>query len=340
MTDHTSASKPSTPLHGAPETLGGLQAEYRALTAGAAVVDRSYLTRIRHTGRDALDLLHRLSSNDLLSLGAGQTRDTVLTSERGRIIDVLTVVRLAHDELLLLSGASSAQTVMEWIERFTFDEDARLLDITGDCAQVAVAGPEAWRVLTQVAGIPAPGSDSYFKCAVAGQSAEVVRTDAPGLPCWEIIVPVSAARTVLDALKQAGASHASAPAWEAARIERGVPASGHELTGDVNPLEAGLRRLVSFTKGCYVGQEVVARLDTYDRVQRVLAGLLADGPVLAGEALTAEGHEAGIVTSAAYSPALGRQVGLGLVRRVHAAPGSRLFSRSGSVTVHSLPLVR
>ena len=325
---------------GAPETSADFEAGYRALTTGAALIDRTGCSRILLAGKDVLDLLNRLSTNSLLDLSTGAAMGSVLTSDRGRIVDVLLIVRRAEHELLLLSGAPSSQASMDWIDRFTFDEDARLKDISPETVQMAIAGPEAQETVRRMAGRAAAslGPNAYLQIDIAGVRADVVRTDSPGPPCWEFIVPVSEREPLTALARVEGAELAGLSAWESVRTEMGVPAQGHEFTGEANPLEAGIKHLVSFTKGCYVGQEVIARLDTYDKVQRILAGLVSDAPLTPGAALTSGGHDAGRITSAAYSPSLRRQIGLGLVRRSHADAGSRLDSPSGPVTIAPLPL--
>ncbi len=309
------------------------------MTTGAAVFDRSGATsRIEHVGKDALDLLHRLSTNDMLSLKVRDARGTVLTSDRGRVLGVVNVVRVEEHRLLLLNAAPDPKAVIDWIDRFTFDEDAKLRDITVDTAQIAVAGPKAGEVIRVLTGIEVP-SDRCVVTDIAGVHATVIGTDALGTQCYEWVVPVLARDDVVAAATEAGAVLASADVWQAVRIEHGVPAWGNELSEDVNPLEAGLRELVSFTKGCYVGQEVVARLDTYDKVQRRLVGLTAASALVKGDELSAEGRVAGKVTSAAYSPRLRESIGLGYVRR-DIPDGTSLRTAHGPVKVVSPPFVR
>ena len=126
-------------------------------------------------------------------------------------------------------------------------------------------------------------------------------------------------------------------------MEQGVPAPGRELSEDYNPLEAGLLKHISFNKGCYIGQEVIARLDTYKKVSKYLVGLSWDSPELppAGASLTVDGKRSGVVTSAVGSERLGRGIGLGYVRKAHAEPGSMLTLEQGGsefeVRVESLP---
>jgi folate-binding protein YgfZ len=316
-------------------------AAYETLTSSAAIFDRSRTSRIEHAGKDALDLLHRLSTNDLTCLPKGAAVRTVVTSDRGRIVGVITVVGVEPDRLLLLSDAADARPIVEWVDKFTFEEDSRLRDVSGELAQLAVAGLRAGDVVRKLAGDAAAALERGGCCrsAVLGVEADVVRSDAPGIPCWELIVPAQARDSLLAAAARSGAALGDEAAWDAVRIERGVPVSGHELTEDANPLEAGLRGLVSFTKGCYVGQEVVARLDAYEKVRRVLTGLLSDAPLRPGELLSAGGQLAGNVTSAAWSPGLRRHVGLGYVRNAFAAPGTQFVAGPGAVTVAALPMV-
>ncbi len=324
---------------GPPTDLASLATSYHALTERAAVIDRSGATRIDHAGKDALDLLNRLSTNYMLGLMPGDAAGTVLTSDRGRILAALTVVQVRPGELIIMTGVPAA-TAISWIDRFTFEEDSKLRDVTGETSQVAVAGLGAAAVVRAIAGHDA-ASLQPGKCVavtVAGQRTTAVRTDAPGVPCWEFIAAREQGVHMIRAAQEAGAVQADGAAWEAVRIEHGAPEHGHELTEDANPLEAGLKSLVSFTKGCYVGQEVVARLDTYDKVQRVLAGLLSDAPLNVGDTLISEGREVGRVTSAAYSPGLKQHVGLAYVRRVDATSGAQLEAPGGPVTLAGLPL--
>ncbi|MEX0763455.1 MAG: glycine cleavage T C-terminal barrel domain-containing protein [Dehalococcoidia bacterium] len=323
-----------------PDSFGDVKEEFHALKTSAGVVYRSDASRIEHNGADALDLLHRLSTNDLLSLELCSARRTVLTSDRGRVIDVFTVVHRGPGRLLLLSGAADPTPLVEWVDRYTIVEDAELKDISNQTVQLAVTGPAAGEVARAVAGDSVAGfnQDEYSSAELAGVTVEVLRTDSPGLPAWEFIVPAEDASAVWDALVTAGARPAGRAAYEALRIERGVPAYGLELTEKINPLEAGLMPLISFTKGCYVGQEVVARLDTYDKVQRRLVSLVSDGPLKPGEPLTADGRDVGWVSSSVQSPASSEHMGLGFVRKGFFDAGMNLKAESGTVTVVEFPV--
>ena len=304
-----------------------LAEEYRTVTDGAALFDRSDTGRLRLTGEDALDLLERLSTNALADLGVGEGIPTVLTSNKGRIIDLLLVMR-QPDSLLVFAGPNTRNRVAEWIDFYTIVEDVETEDITGDTAMLSVAGAEAGPVLDGVARPGVSGMPLYRSApATFGDiDATVVRSDFTGSSAYNIVVPAAAAGPLRERLMEGGATPVGAEAVEAVRVERGVPVSGKELGEAYNPLEAGLKGFISFTKGCYVGQEVVARLDTYDKVQKHLVGITWGSDALPGPdaKLVLDGRQVGVVTSAVGAPRLDSNIGLGYVRKAHAGPGTLL----------------
>jgi folate-binding protein YgfZ len=312
--------------------LAPTQDQYWALTGGLVVVDRQSVGLLRASGKDAVDLLDRLSTNDLSGLALGKGVSTVLTTNKGRVIDLLRVVHLGG-HLLVLCSRDAVTRVSEWIDFYTFEEDVVVSEVTAEYFITGLVGPQALATAQQVAGAAAAGLTAYgaVDADVAGVKATVVRTDFLGEAAFDFIVAVSDGQALRDAL----AEHAEAvgpEALEAARIERGIPAFGSELNEDHNPLEAGLIDSISFNKGCYVGQEVVARLNTYDKVQRRLAVLnwppdpALGGPVSAGDPVSggdsvSVGDEIvgddkviGAITSVAAHPD-GGFVGLAYVRR-------------------------
>ena len=320
--------------------------EYQALTHGAGLLDRSAVGRLSFTGHGALDLLNRLSTNELMTLQVSQGVPTVLTSNKGRILDLLLVLRLA-DRLLVLTSPENRQNVAEWIDFYTFAEDVTVQDVTEETAMLSVAGPSAAVLLDELTGQQVSSLDRYQAAegSIGGVQATILRTDSFRLPGYDLVVPVSYVQQLWDELlKQgdgAGLRTVGMEALEAVRVEQGVPAFGAELSEDFNPLEANLRAYISFTKGCYVGQEVVARLDTYDKVQKRLVGLqcLTDRIPTPGAKLTFDGKQVGLLTSAGRSPRLKVAVGLGYVRKAHAQPGTVLSieSADGAVVVVELP---
>ena len=313
-----------------PAAFRGLDAEYRAATQGVALADRSPVGRLQATGPDVLDLLNRLSTNrvDPLDPGAGET--TVLTTNKGRIIDWITLLH-PGDRTIILTSPPCSEAVSAWIDRYTIIEDVTVEDVTPSTALIGVLGPAASAVVEQVLG-PAAAALPPLGCLTVPWGAGTVlaaRTLPLGVPGYDLMVDAAGAPSLWDALAEAGAPHGVQPigheAMESLRVESGLPRWGPELGDAYNPLEAGLTESVSWTKGCYIGQEVVARLWTYHKVQRFLVSLTFQGENDArpapGAALHVGDARVGALTSVAYSPGAGALLGLGYLRAAHATVG-------------------
>ncbi len=338
----------STQIETPPDSYTTLREEYDALTGAAGLVRRSHVGRLELTGDDALDLLNRLSTNKLEDLTPGAGMGSVLTSAKGRIVDLLLVLML-EDRLLLIVSPDARERVAEWIDFYTFVEDVTVRDLTPDTAMFSLVGPNAPALVEEMAGEEAATLPQYGVLAanLGGVNVTVVRDDLGALPGFDVIAPVAEGERLWRYLVERSAGDGARPvgalALESVRVEQGVPAPGLELSEDYNPLEAGLGQHISFNKGCYVGQEVIARLDTYKKVSKHLVGLSWDGQDLPplGASLTADGRRSGVVTSAVASERLGRGIGLGYVRKAHAEPGSKLtLEQDGSeveVRVEALP---
>ena len=298
--------------------------------------------RLRCTGEDSLDLLNRLSTNALVDLPAGSGAHTVLTSNKGRIVDVTYVLR-RPDHLLLLTGAGNEARVAEWIDFYTIIEDTEIEDITAGTVAVSLMGPDARGLLASLAGLgaaPARNEDAA-EVAIDGVHATAIRRDVGAIPAFDLIAPGADGPALREAVTEAGACPVGRRVVELARIGQGVPAFGAELSESYNPLEAGLQHMVSYTKGCYIGQEVIARLTTYDKVQKRLVRLAwpADAGVDPGSKLMLDGRQAGVVTSAIRDPRTGDGAGLGYVRRALSDAGTRLASDAGAQVDVAGPLV-
>ena len=315
-----------------PSVYSSVAEEYEAATQAAALLDRSYIGRLKVTGADGLDLLNRLTTNNLEELVVtGQGMPTVLTSNKGRILDLFYVLR-RDDHLLVLCGPEGRQKAVDWIDFYTFTEDVSIQDVTEDTAMLAIMGPQARDLLETLAGREAAALTPHgsTRTTIDSIDALVIRTDFTGLPCYEVVADVSHAEQLWRRLMKAGEDFGARPmgmdALELVRVERGVPEYGREMTEDHNPLEANLLGFISFSKGCYVGQEVVARLDTYDKVQNHLVGLSwrsQDGET-DYEGLFLEDKKVGEVTSAVTRPGTNTVIGLGYVKKAHAKAGVRL----------------
>ena len=317
-----------------PAHFGDAAREYRAATQAAALLDRSAFGRLRITGADALDLLNRLSTNKLVDLQPGRGAATVLTTNKGRILDLLVVANLG-EELLVVTGPGSQATVAEWIDTYTFGEDIAVEDATHSLAMLSVTGPDAAALIGEAAS--GLGLFDSAELELEGRRATVVRTDALGVAGYDVVTPAEHAAAVWLALADRGAIPIGALAAETLRVEQGVPACGRELSENYNPLEAGLLPYISFDKGCYIGQEVVVRLNTYRKVQKRLMGVALDGAMPDADArLEADGRQVGFLTSVVDSPALGRPLALAYVRTSHAEAGVAVEACSGDRAVNGV----
>ena len=296
-------------------------AQYAALAERAGFADRSACGRLRVAGADALDLLNRLTTNDLSSLPDGTARSTVLTNGDARVIDHLRLAA-SGGAVWCVTSPGRADAVVEWIDRYTFGEDIAVEDVSSATAQFTVAGPLAGDALG-AAGLPVPALNE-----VGFQDGAVVVASAFGAhPVYDVILPLTDAGHMAAALR-ANAAEADAAAFDAYRIAQGVPAYGAEFGEFNNPLEARLLGSISDDKGCYTGQEVIARLQTYRKTRRSLMAFDATAPAAPGDALAdAGGSPAGVVTSAREVG--GRAFGLALVAVKFAEAGAALRLPSG-----------
>ena len=275
--------------------------EFRAATERAAVFP-SAAGRLKLTGEDARDLLNRLSTNLVdPDAGAGEVSVTVLTSDRGRIVDLVYVVHCG-DHQLMLTSPGQQQNVIDFLDKYTIMEDLEVEDVTRETVMLTLTGQEAGEILDRVDGIDA------LRVALPADPDDESRHPLHQLLCRD----ADSAEQMRAALESAGAVSISAATAETLRIASGQPAYGSEMSDTYNPLEAGLIGAIDFHKGCYIGQEVIARLDTYHKVQKYMVTLRfeSDGgdesdaaAALPGARLTDESGDAmGVVTSATVVP--------------------------------------
>lgn len=302
--------------HGDPE------AEHAALRRAAGLVDRSAIGKAVVTGRDRAAFLQGMLSNDVKALQPGQGCRAAFLDLHGKVLALVAVHALA-DRLWLGLPEGLTEKTLQTLDRYLISEKAAFEPADEAFVVLVLAGPEARAVLERASGrAPALAPGAHEEVALAGTAVRVIRRaepETPGLECW---VPAPAGEAVWDALLAAGARPAGFDAWEALRIEAGEPVYGQDVDDTVILPETRLEALVSYTKGCYIGQEVVARVKYRGHVNRGLAGLVLAGDRLpdAGAAILAGGRDVGRVTSAARSPSLGAPIALGYLRREHWTP--------------------
>jgi folate-binding protein YgfZ len=300
---------------------------YDAVKKTTGIADRSGEARFRVTGPDRVTWLQGLLTNDIAALTPGTGCYAAYLTPQGRM---LADIRVLHrgDELLLDVPAAARAGVFERLTTFIIMEDVVLDDVTDSLARIAVHGPQAFDVLLKVVSLTAPLPEHASVSTSFGDHGVIVAGSRDlGVDGYDVYVDASAKADLIAALHAAGATAIDDEAWLTLRLEAGRPAFGVDMTTDTIPLEAGIEdRAISFTKGCYVGQEIIIRVmhRGHGRVARKLVGLSASASdsIASGAAIHAGDREIGRVTSAAYSPALDRWIGMGYVQRDFVEPGT------------------
>ena len=328
-----------------PAAYGDAASEYRAATEGAALIDRSYMGRFHVQGKDALDLLNRLSSYKVDELPEGTGAATVLPTNKGRVIDLLHLFA-THDGLLMTTSPHTRERVADWIDLYTFLEEVSLEDVTERTAMLTLHGPEVDGLLQRLFSMYPARLELYgsSKASLNGLEVTLLRTDPLDSPGYDIVVDAAHAERIWRVLVDGGATPVGEETYNALRIQAGIPRYGWELSEAVNPWEVNLDRYIHFAKGCYTGQEVILRLYNYNKVQRRLVSLrLPSADVATGAKLQAEEKDAGWVSSIAVHPLTGQAIGLGVVRSAHIKEGAVLQVVDtvgvivGEATVEELP---
>src|SRR4051794_9229664 len=250
-------------------------AGYQAALNGAALADEGSAGRIFMRGKDRAALLQRLSTNDIARLRPGQGVRTVLTTPIGRIIDVLTV-QVLEDALLIVSSPGQGRSVWAHLKKNIFFNDQVSLEAAGRShSQLALYGPAAAALLEQVSGAALSELRPQHTATIdlAGVPVLVARREPIGGTSFTLYLPVEQLDGLRDVLVAAGAVSLDASTLDVLRVERGYGTFGRELSQEYIPLETGLLDAVSFTKGCYVGQEIIARMESRGRLAKVLRGL-------------------------------------------------------------------
>lgn len=336
-----------------------------AARTGVALADYTGWTWLQLTGADRLTFLHNQTTQDFRTLEPGQGRSAVVVTSTARTIDWITgyATDLALD---LLAAPQMAKRLIPWLDRYIFPMDrVAIADRSTQVGTLVLIGPGAIALLASlglgglaalpehqhgsgaIAGVPVrwaigsglglPGVTLWVETPELAATSAVATTDPPaqGHPSPPALGTQLA--TVWQALHQGGATPLGATAWERLRIEQGRPMPGQELTDDFNPLEAGLWQSISFNKGCYIGQETIARLDTYKGVKQQLWGIQLDGVVEPGTPLHLGEEKVGRLTSCV--PTATGAIALGYVRTKAGGAGLTVTAGDRTGITVAVPLL-
>jgi folate-binding protein YgfZ len=339
---------PLTEYHGAlvPAWYTDPIAEHRAVRQSAGVFDFAFRCRFTAQGADRVRFIHSMVSNDVKRLSAGQGTYAVLLDVRGHILADVRIFS-TEDKLIIETDRDLLDKVLQTLNRYNIGNRVPLEPM--EPPAVSIQGPHSRSIVEETLGTRLTLGDelSHAVATFASFPLRVVASGSTGEEGYDLWIEKAGLTPLWNALLRSGQNRgavaAGSVALESLRIEAGIPKYGGELSEDTLLLEAGLLNAVSFTKGCYIGQEIVERQRSRGHVNWQLIGLvLESGAEPAKSAkLHHDGKEAGEITSVCQSPTLGKKVALGYVRREFAEPGTRLgLDSGGEAETTSLPFYR
>jgi aminomethyltransferase len=311
-------------------TVRAVSAGYRALRETAAWLDLSGRGKIVATGEDRARLLHAMTTNQVEQLKPGEGCYTFFLNAQGRILGDANLLRF-EDRILLDTEPETRRKLFEHLERYIIADDVTVEDQTDAIATIAVEGPQTAAVLARLAA-PAPEAPGS---SLPWGERTVARLDSTGSEGFFLLTPAGDKAALVEELSAAGATAARPEDARLVRIENGRPRYGEEITERYLVQETGQLRAVNFSKGCYLGQEIVERVRSRGQVHRVLRRVEIDAAEVpeAGTKLTASDADAGEIASAVFSPALGKVVALAYVKDPHDAPSTELTAGNARAQV-------
>jgi folate-binding protein YgfZ len=334
------------PITSAPKLTGAELDQYHAVrNGGAGWRELTGRGLIEVSGTEAVPFLNGMITNDVKTLEDGQWMSAAFPNVQGRLIAYVRVLNRGGAYLFETEAATHGP-VFQALHRFTFAGDFKVADLTETHTLFTVQGAGAPATIEQLLNAEAANIARNQVLTVTGAAgtATVIRATHTAEDGFDFLVDGADAKAFRTNITSSAAVRISDPVWEVLRIEAGIPRFGIDMTATNVVLETVPEDAVSYTKGCYVGQEIIARIHCRGPVAKKLAGLELDGPASHDEQLvTAEGKDAGRITSVAYSPALDQWVALGMVKYDQLAAGTELkigtADSERTATAAALPLV-
>ena len=322
--------------------------EHRTVRQGVGVIDLSHRGRLRLTGSDRAAYLHRIISNDVEGLLVGEGNYATILTNRGKIIADMKVY-VFEDSIGIETNAETTSILYQELDKYLIADDVTIEDFTERTGAVGVHGPKSAELLQEVYGFDVGDLPEYHSIVdeIDGRCIVCVRANETGEVGYNLCAASESMEWLWDTILTKGRAFSAEPvgltALNSLRIEAGIPRYGAELGDSVFPLEAELEGAISFEKGCYIGQEIVARMQYRGHPNRLLRGfeITSDAPPQSGDRLFDGDKEIGWLTSAVVSPTLGKTIGMGYVRTAFTDEGSQVeVQTAGSrvdATVRALP---
>jgi folate-binding protein YgfZ len=345
-----------------PSDFGDWLAEYRFARTSVALIDKNYRAYLSFSGPDRVRYLNAILTNNIKDLANDCGIVSLLLNPQGHILAEIEVYVLGDrnavnaqlEKLFCVSYAMISARLLAWLDKYIIMDDVTMTDDSQRYATLALEGPRAAEVVLELSGIALTQLEELvsINAEVRGSReplvaipCRIVKRSPGGIPGAEFLVERQHLETLWRILSAAARKHGGGPmgytALNALRLEQGVPWFGYDFGEKQIPHEAGLQDShISYSKGCYTGQEIVERVRSRGHANRARVGLQFSGdPAPApGIALTAAGKEVGHVTRVAFSPALNATIGMAYVRREYSAAGSELQYEKGSARVIALPV--
>lgn len=308
--------------------------EYRSFYESASVYDASHYSIFRVTGKDSLDFLHRISTNDLLNLDDFTVKTTLLLNEKGRLIDKIKLLKF-QDHMILIGSPENSDKIHRWIERYSVLDDIKLEQLNDSILYLKILGKKFEIFFTLLFGDQLKNLEEYKIYKYVGENFQcwVIKDEVfPDLYGYLILCDELNRENLIKYVKSNlmifSVHFIGEEAFEIIRIEQGEPAFPNEMNDSFNPYDINLIKYVSFTKGCYIGQEVIARLDTYEKVKFCLSGFVLNEDYNFDDKTIYlnDNTEVGVLTSKVFSPGLNKVVALGVhLKKINIDEHSYLF---------------
>jgi folate-binding protein YgfZ len=307
---------------------------YKEAKNNVVYFDHSHLKIATMKGADSLDFLNRISTNEVLNLKDNESIQTILTSDKGRIIDVVTLLQKDNKEILVLSSNDSLDSTIRWMKKYIIMDDVSIKENTQYKA-IELHGPRSITFVREFFSLE--DFDSSIQKFTIHQDSGTVIARIPAICEISMLLLIpkdneNVLSLIISTLKQLSEFDR-----ELLRIEAGMGKSPNELNEKYNPLEAGLLHIINFKKGCYIGQEVIARLDSYNKVKQRLFGIQSSDELQVGDKIVIENSEVGIITSTLKLPTE-TTIGLCYVRGEYAHDNTTTEVRADEGNVKSAML--
>ena len=339
-----------------PSSYGDELLEYASVRErGAGLIDLSTRGRLLVSGSEAVAFLNGLITNDMKTLEENRWMPAVFPNVQGRLIASVRISRLADDDngkpiFLIDTEAATHERVLQTIQKFTLAGDFHVTDLTAQTAHISVQGKQAASIVLASLGVDVAGLSDAAVTRIAVIANDVtmiwdgmiIASSHTGAKGFDLILNATRAVEAWNKFVAAGARPVGHDAWETLRIEAGVPRYGQDMDDTTVVTETNLDEAVSYTKGCYVGQEIIARIKYRGHVAKKLRGLLFEGPIkLEAPAVitSSDNKEIGRVTSTTISPHLGRRIALGYLKYEYSSAGTEVRLNGHMARVVDLPFV-